>query len=312
MEKIEKLFTHLDGQSASISEELNVTYLDGLLSALNDLLDGNHQVFLEDASKEDIRKAIQLAILKGMRKNVQPNHQMTPDSLGFLVGYFVEQFFEKTLAEQKQITVLDPTIGTGNLMLTVMNHLDGKIEGAGVEIDELLIQLAAAAGDLQQQPIALYRQDALQNLMVEPVDGVVCDLPIGFYPDTEFAENFEIHSEDGMTFAHHLLIEQSMNYTKDGGYLFFLVPNNLFESEQAPLLYSYVQKHAWIQAVVQLPENLFKQKEMGKSLFILQKKVEGGKAVKDVLLAKVPKLDNIPALESFFVQVQKWKKEEKK
>jgi len=312
MEKIEKLFTHLDGQSASISEELNVTYLDGLLSALNDLLDGNHQEFLEDASKEDIRKAIQLAILKGMRKNVQPNHQMTPDSLGFLVGYFVEQFFEKTLAEQKQITVLDPTIGTGNLMLTVMNHLDGKIEGVGVEIDELLIQLAAAAGDLQQQPIALYRQDALQNLMVEPVDGVVCDLPIGFYPDTEFAENFEIHSEDGMTFAHHLLIEQSMNYTKDGGYLFFLVPNNLFESEQAPLLYSYVQKHAWIQAVVQLPENLFKQKEMGKSLFILQKKVDGGKAVKDVLLAKVPKLDNIPALESFFVQVQKWKKEEKK
>lgn len=312
MEKIEKLFTHLDGQSASISEELNVTYLDGLLSALNDLLDGNHQEFLEDASKEDIRKAIQLAILKGMRKNVQPNHQMTPDSLGFLVGYFVEQFFEKTLAEKNQITVLDPTIGTGNLMLTVMNHLDGKIEGAGVEIDELLIQLAAAAGDLQQQPIALYRQDALQNLMVEPVDGVVCDLPIGFYPDTEFAENFEIHSEDGMTFAHHLLIEQSMNYTKDGGYLFFLVPNNLFESEQAPLLYSYVQKHAWIQAVVQLPENLFKQKEMGKSLFILQKKVDGGKAVKDVLLAKVPKLDNIPALESFFVQVQKWKKEEKK
>lgn len=312
MEKIEKLFTHLDGQSASISEELNVTYLDGLLSSLNDLLDGNHQEFLEDTSKEDIRKAIQLAILKGMRKNVQPNHQMTPDSLGFLVGYFVEQFFEKTIAEQKQITILDPTIGTGNLMLTVMNHLDGKIEGAGVEIDELLIQLAAAAGDLQQQPIALYRQDALQNLMVEPVDGVVCDLPIGFYPDTEFAENFEIHSEDGMTFAHHLLIEQSMNYTKDGGYLFFLVPNNLFESEQAPLLYSYVQKHAWIQAVVQLPENLFKQKEMGKSLFILQKKVEGGKAVKDVLLAKVPKLDNIPALESFFVQVQKWKKEEKK
>ncbi|MEG0380492.1 MAG: class I SAM-dependent methyltransferase, partial [Kurthia sp.] len=273
---------------------------------------GNHQEFLEDATKEDIRKAIQLAILKGMRKNVQPNHQMTPDSLGFLAGYFVEQFFEKTLAEQKQITVLDPTIGTGNLMLTVMNHLDGKIEGAGVEIDELLIQLAAAAGDLQQQPIALYRQDALQNLMVEPVDGVVCDLPIGFYPDTEYAEKFEIHSEDGMTFAHHLLIEQSMNYTKDGGYLFFLVPNNLFESEQAPLLYSYVQKHAWIQAVVQLPENLFKQKEMGKSLFILQKKVEGGKAVKDVLLAKVPKLDNIPALESFFVQVQKWKKEEKK
>lgn len=312
MEKFENIFTYLDAQSASLSEQLDVTYLDGLLKVLNELIDDEKKELLQGATKEDIRKAIQLAILKGMRKNVQPNHQMTPDSLGFLVGYFVDEFFEKQLKEEGKLTILDPTIGTGNLMLAVMNQLDGKIQGAGVEIDELLIQLAAASGDLQQQPINLYRQDALQPLMVDPVDGVVCDLPIGYYPDTEHAESFEIHKEDGMTYAHHMLIEQSMNYTKAGGYLFFLVPNNIFESEQAPLLYTFVQKHAWIQAVVQLPENLFKQKEMGKSLFILQKKSDEGKAVKDVLLAKVPKLDNIQGLESFFAQVRKWKKEEKK
>ena len=28
-----------------------------------------------------IRKAFQLAILKGMKESVQPNHQMTPDSI---------------------------------------------------------------------------------------------------------------------------------------------------------------------------------------------------------------------------------------
>lgn len=312
MEKFENIFTHLDTQSSTVSKSLNITYLDGLVKALNQLIEKGNDELLAEASKEEIRKAIQLAILKGMRKNVQPNHQMTPDSLGFLVGYFVDQFFEQKLKEDGKLTILDPTIGTGNLMLAVMNQLDGKIQGAGVEIDELLIQLAAASGDLQQQPINLYRQDALQHLLIDPVDGVICDLPIGYYPDTEFAENFEIHSEEGMTYAHHMLIEQSVNYTKPGGYLFFLVPNNIFESEQASLLYTFIQKHAWIQAVVQLPENLFKKQDMAKSLFIIQKKEENGKPVKDVLLAKVPKLDNIQGLESFFAQVLKWKKEEKK
>lgn len=312
MEKFENIFTYLDTQSSTVSKSLDITYLDGLVKVLNQLIEKGNDELLAEASKEEIRKAIQLAILKGMRKNVQPNHQMTPDSLGFLVGYFVDQFFEHKLKEDGKLTILDPTIGTGNLMLAVMNQLDGKIQGAGVEIDELLIQLAAASGDLQQQPINLYRQDALQHLLIDPVDGVICDLPIGYYPDTEYAENFEIHSEEGMTYAHHMLIEQSVNYTKPGGYLFFLVPNNIFESEQAPLLYTFIQKHAWIQAVVQLPENLFKKQDMAKSLFIIQKKEENGKAVKDVLLAKVPKLDNIQGLESFFAQVLKWKKEEKK
>lgn len=312
MEKIENIFTYLDTQSSTLSEKMDITYLDGLLNALTGLREGEQTELLVDASREDIRKAIQLAILKGMHKNVQANHQMTPDSLGFLVGYFVEQFLDTKLKSEETLEIADLAIGTGNLLLTVMNQLDRNIQGYGVEIDDLLIQLAAVSGDLQQQPINLYRQDALQNLMLDPVDAIVSDLPVGYYPDTEFAENYEIHAEEGMTYAHHMLIEQAINYTKEGGYLFFLVPNNIFESEQAPLLYTYIQKHAWIQAVVQLPENLFKKQELAKSLFILQKKSEDGKAVKDVLLAKVPKLDNIQALESFFAQVQKWKKEEKK
>ena len=36
---------------------------------------------------------------------------------------------------------MDPAVGTGNLLLTVMNLLDGKVEATGVEVDELLIRL---------------------------------------------------------------------------------------------------------------------------------------------------------------------------
>ena len=109
-----------------------------------------------------MRKAIQLAILKGMRESSQPNHQMTPDSLGLLITYFVEQFFEETLKDGT-ISILDPALGTGNLLFTIMNKLDGKVFATGMEVDELLIQLAGDIAELIEQPIELYHQDALRH-----------------------------------------------------------------------------------------------------------------------------------------------------
>ncbi len=310
METIEVLFSFIDKETEKHAESDQSTYLDGLLITLNRWLDAEIKPEVEP-TKEEIRKAIQLAILKGMRQSSQPNHQMTPDSLGLLVGYFVEQFFEKEIKEDHQITMLDPAIGTANLLMTVMNLLDDKIEGFGIEIDELLIQIAASSAELEGQPLSLYLQDALENLMIDPVDAVICDLPVGYYPNEEIAKQYEVKADEGMTYAHHLFIEQSLRYTKDGGYLFFLVPDHLFESEQSQILNKMIAKTAWIQAVVQLPDTLFSSKAHAKSLFVLQKKVDGGKAVKEVLLAKVPNMKNMQALELFFAKVRKWKKENK-
>ncbi len=310
METIEVLFSFIDKETEKLVETDQSTYLDGLLITLNRWLDAEIKPEVEP-TKEEIRKAIQLAILKGMRQSSQPNHQMTPDSLGLLVGYFVEQFFEKEIKEDHQITMLDPAIGTANLLMTVMNLLGDKIEGFGIEIDELLIQIAASSAELEGQPLSLYLQDALENLMIDPVDAVICDLPVGYYPNEEIAKQYEVKADEGMTYAHHLFIEQSLRYTKDGGYLFFLVPDHLFESEQSQLLNKMIAKTAWIQAVVQLPDTLFSSKAHAKSLFVLQKKMDGGKAVKEVLLAKVPNMKNMQALELFFAKVRKWKKENK-
>lgn len=311
MENIEQLFNFIDTKAVALQQAENVTYLEGVLEALNAWLDGEAPEGEWD--RNDIRKGIQLALLKGMRESVQVNHQMTPDSLGLLVGYLVEQFFEDTFAKNESITVLDPAIGTGNLLLTVMNLIGDKVTGAGVELDDLLIQIAAASADLQQQPVALYHQNALLPLLIDPVDAVVCDVPVGYYPDEEYANaNYTIHAESGMTYAHHLFIEKSINQLRDGGYAFFLVPSNIFESEQARQLFSYVKKNTWIQAVIQLPSTLFKKEEMSKSIFVLQKKSEQDKPVKDVLLAKVPSLSNPEALEQFFYRVRQWKKDEGK
>jgi site-specific DNA-methyltransferase (adenine-specific) len=308
MEKIEKLFGMLNEHAEKIEKEQDTTLLEGVLDGLEAWLDGDVDFSQQGATKEDVRKSIQIAILKGMRKGSQPNHQMTPDTLGLLVGYFVEQIFADRLAKEK-LTMLDPAVGTGNLLLTVMNLLDGKVEASGVEVDELLIRLAAATADLTEQPVSLYRQDALQDLLVDPVDAIVCDLPVGYYPNEEVALDYELCASEGMSYAHHLFIEQSVNYTKDGGYLFFLAPTHLFESEQSKQLHKYIQKHAWIQAIIQLPDTMFANKSLEKSIVILQKQGEAFKAPKEVLLAKVPNMQNKQALAMFFEKVKMWQEE---
>lgn len=305
MENIEKLFGMLNEHAEKIEKEHNVTLLEGILDGLEAWLDGEVDFSQDGATKEDVRKAIQIAVLKGMRKGSQPNHQMTPDTLGLLVGYFVEQLFAERLKTEK-ISILDPAVGTGNLLLTVMNLLDGKTEATGVEIDELLIRIAAATADLTEQPVSLFRQDALQDLLVNPADAVVCDLPVGYYPNEDVALDYELCASEGMSYAHHLFIEQSINYTKDGGYLFFLAPTHLFESEQSKQLHKYIQKHAWIQAIIQLPDTMFANKALEKSIVILQRQGKEFNAPKEVLLAKVPNMQNKQALAMFFEKVKMW------
>ncbi|OXS73719.1 SAM-dependent methyltransferase [Lysinibacillus sp. KCTC 33748] len=305
MENIEKLFGMLNEHAEKIEKEHNITLLEGILDGLEAWLGGEVDFSQEGATKEDVRKAIQIAVLKGMRKGSQPNHQMTPDTLGLLVGYFVEQLFADRLKTEK-ISILDPAVGTGNLLLTVMNLLDEKIEATGVEVDELLIRIAAATADLTEQPVSLYRQDALQDLLVSPADAIVCDLPVGYYPNEDIALDYELCPSEGLSYAHHLFIEQSINYTKDGGYLFFLAPTHLFESEQSKQLHKYIQKHAWIQAIIQLPDTMFANKALEKSIVILQKQGKDFKAPKEVLLAKVPNMQNKQALAMFFEKVKMW------
>lgn len=308
MEKFEEIFSFINEQAEKIEKEQDNSFLESVLITLSNTIDGELTLPVKEFTKEELRKAVQLTILKGIRKGSQPNHQMTPDTLGFLLGYFIGQFLEKDL-KNGEVSILDPACGTGNLLFTIMNMYDGKVKATGVEVDDLLIRLASETGELMEQPVTLYHQDALQKLLVDPVDAVVCDLPVGYYPNEDIAVDYELCAKEGMSYAHHLLIEQSINYTKPGGYLFFLIPSNLFETEQAKDLHLYLKKYALIQAVIQLPDNMFKSKLYEKSIFILRKKAEGLTQPKEVLLAKVPQMSNKQAMTLFFDKVNEWKKE---
>lgn len=126
MEKFEQIFKYINDNAEKVAAEQEQDYLEALLQTLEDTLDGKFEWQVVGATKEDMRKAIQIAILKGMRKSAQPNHQMTPDTLGLIVSHFVEQCFEEELKD-RTISLVDPALGTGNLLFTVMNALEGKV-----------------------------------------------------------------------------------------------------------------------------------------------------------------------------------------
>ncbi|WP_408015245.1 class I SAM-dependent methyltransferase [Rossellomorea arthrocnemi] len=318
---VESLFGIIDETATLLQEELACSYLEAVAETGENLFQGDvlqeeaseltkkrlnkkyDEVSLSQLENENIRKAFQFAILKGMKENVQPNHQMTPDSLGLFISYLVNKF----TAGKNKLTILDPAIGTGNLLTTVLNQMPGKeTQSIGVEIDEILIKLAYVGADLQKHPLQLFNQDSLEPLFIDPVDLVLCDLPIGYYPNDLRSQDYELKAEEGHSYAHHLFIEQSLKHTKDGGYLFFIVPNGLFESPHSAQLQGYLKDKADIQGFLQLPLSLFKNKNSAKSILVLQKKKEGIKPPKEVLLAQLPSLSNQRALQDILSKIDQW------
>ncbi|MEK5037900.1 class I SAM-dependent methyltransferase [Sporosarcina sp. FSL K6-3457] len=295
----EKIFSFID----TYAQTTDKLYLEAIIEACGQWLSGEVSPTVSGSvSKEDIRRGIQLAVLKGMKQNAQPHHQMTPDSIGMLIGHIAS----KLAVDEHNLTLLDPAAGTGNLLYTVMNAIGHQVTATAVEIDDVLVRLSAVVAELLEHPVTFYVQDALRPLLVDPVDITISDVPVGFYPDDDNALNYELMPAEGHAYAHHLFIEQSMNHTKPGGHGLFIIPANLFDSEQSSLLHPFLKKQTVIRAVIQLPDSLFKSATHAKSILVLQKPSPEIVATPDVLLAKVPNMTDKRAMALFLQKIDMW------
>ncbi|ENH96936.1 putative DNA-methyltransferase [Gracilibacillus halophilus YIM-C55.5] len=316
---VEHVFHQVDQTTEQLQNELEETYLDSLILVLQYLnnsedlsqvpqgsqskLEDLANVFdQENMENEDVRKIIQLAILKAMKGSTQHQHMITPDSVAMFIGYFIE----KLTSKQKQLTLFDPAIGTGNLLTATMHQLQADVTAYGSEVDQTLIRLAVESANLQQTPIELFHQDSLTPFLLDPVDVVVSDLPVGYYPNDQQARQYELQAPEGHSYAHHLFIEQSLTYTKPGGYAIFLVPNFLFTSDQSDQLKRYITKHAHILSFLQLPLSLFTSEKQAKSIFIVQKQGDQTKAPKQTLMAQLPSFKEVQATQKVLAQIDQW------
>lgn len=329
------LFHTLDNSTKLLKEELEIPYLEALIHTAENLIDNGHvynenntlskefveeleelykEVELEKYEPEMIRQAMQLALLRGMKEDyVQPNHQMTPDSIGSLIAYLIE-----IIAEPKgDIHLADLSVGTGNLLLTIYHFLnqtkDRNMTLSGVDNDELMLSLASTNTTIQRTPVNLIYQDALTNLLLQPADIMVSDLPIGYYPVEEQLSDYQTRftEKENRSYSHYLLIEQAFNYLKADGYGFFLLPSNAFDDENVSVLVQYLQEVGYIQGIIQLPREIFANEESRKSVFVVQKKGPNAKQMGDVLLSNAPDFKDFEAMKIFLGEIAQWKKENK-
>ena len=311
-EKIEKAYGYLLENTQTIQTDLQTNFYDALVEQNAIYLDGQTELTLVkennqrlkdlNLNKEEWRRSFQYLLMKAAQTEpLQANHQFTPDGIGFLLVFLVDQ-----LASSDKVEVLEMGSGTGNLAQTLMNNCQRSLDYLGLEIDDLLIDLAASMAEVMKVDVNFAQGDAVRPQVLKESDVIISDLPIGYYPDDAIASRYQVASPQGHTYAHHLLIEQSLKYLKPGGVAIFLAPNDLLTSEQSPLLKNWMQDHAQVLAMVTLPENLFRSANLAKTIFVFRKQEE---AVVQPFVYPLTDLQDQEDLMKFRESFQNWNKE---
>ncbi|AUW95768.1 class I SAM-dependent methyltransferase [Streptococcus pluranimalium] len=279
--------------------EQNAFYL-GAENAPTKVAENNQALKDLQLSKEEWRRAYQFVFIKASQtEKLQANHQFTPDTIGFLVLYLLEN-----LTSQEHLDVIEIGSGTGNLAQTLLNNSNRDLDYLGLELDDLLIDLSASIAEVMGANVSFVQEDAVRPQILKESDVIISDLPVGYYPNDAIAKRYQVAATDEHTYAHHLLMEQSLKYLKKDGLAILLAPTNLLTSGQSDLLKKWLAGYADILAVITLPETLFGNPANAKSLFVLQKQA---KTKPETFVYHLSDIQNPEILQDFMENLKIWK-----
>lgn len=328
IEKFEKIFNQFLVCVQTLQESLNVSFAEALVETFDNLENGKIKVEMGAPDKETVAKLSKMykeldydnlpqkvkvqvftyLTLKAINDDGRDANQMpTPPIISTVLALIMQ----KLLPKDKKLEIVDPVIGTGNLLYAVINqlkaenHSQDKYKLVGIDNDEEMLNLADVAAHLNKINIELFCQDALMPWMVPSPDAVVADLPIGYYPVDENAKNFATKAEKGHSFAHLLLIEQIIKNLKPAGYGFLVVPKSILSGKVGADFMPWLSKKVYLKAIVELPDNMFKNKFNQKSILVFQNHGENATS-SEVLLTKLDSLKSEDALVKFNVKLNEW------
>ncbi|CAM4164309.1 class I SAM-dependent methyltransferase [Lacicoccus alkaliphilus] len=290
LEKVYQLI--VDGTEKVLEENSGISRVEAMTEVLLSL-----QIEEGKYDYADMRKGVQFAYLYQLNKeSVQPNHQLTPDSIGYLIAHLVQLF-----KEEDEINVLDAGSGTGHLSMTIREHAE-NVNLHGAEVDPVLARFNVALCEFLKVPMDIYPQNIIEPARLTEMDIAVGDLPIGYYPLD--VEGFTTAFKEGRSFAHLLMLEAAMSCLKEDGIGIFVVPSNILE-ENNETIKEFVSTEATLLMFLNLPDTLFKTENMHKSIIVLKK---GYKPIEDieVLLGDVPDFKNAEQMKLFLDRTDAW------
>lgn len=300
---MEKLFKTLDEKAKALNEDNGQSFIENLGLAMEHVYTSERDL-LEQATLQDRRKAFQFSYLSLLQQEeIQANHQITPDSIGLILGFLVKRF----LKDKEELHIADMASGAGHLSASVHEVLsEQKIMHHLVEVDPVLSRVSVHLANFLEIPFDVYPQDAIMPLPFEDAEVVVGDLPIGYYPVDERSQQMALGFEEGHSFSHFLLIEQAVTALEKSGYAFLVVPSNIFEGSNVKQLQNFIATETEMQAFLNLPSTLFKNEKARKSILVLQKKETNVTKPVEVLLANIPDFKSPQQFQGFLQDLNTW------
>ena len=250
-----------------------------------ELLNIYHKLDDVDFNVEEIRKAFQLMVLRAFDEaNLTPG-DITPDTLGIFISYLINKLKGKV----DKLKILDPLVGSGNLLYSVANHLDCDLHLFGIDSSKDLCDIASIQGDLLNYEIEIFCQDTLNNSFSD-IDVVVADI-VGY----------DVKAFEKEYYFPYLCVLQHMASLKEDGYFIGIVPNDFFEHDADGFFKENIVNHGSVLGVLELPVNMFKANP--KSIVIFTKKPLESKKC---LLVELPSFSDPELLNKALIQIEDW------
>ncbi len=300
MEKdiVVQMYEQFNQYSTILKEELKVTYLHAVFLMSRDILEGyvnpdvseDVSLVLDEQlnviqefefSKEDIRKTLVALTLNGYKQDSIRNSEITPDTISLLVGYVANHMFKK----KTRLSVIDPVVGTGSLLTSVCNTLKKDFDLVGIDSNLDNIQLARVFADLQDYSVDYILEDVIES-NITGFDLVVGDVPLYIYDDEYFP---------------HVLVNKTINMLNDDGYALLVIPNDFFEIEGK--FKAEIQEKASMIGLIKLPDDMFVDAKLRKSILLMKKKDEKHQ---DFLLVDLPSLSDQVEFRNSIKKIDNW------
>ncbi len=298
-EHLELFYDCVDESNDILYEAFHKPYFDLIEMTVNNILSGDvvcdcdeetkeklnavyNRIVDVDFTVEDVRKAMQAILLKGFKEMRISNGNTTPDTLGIFIAYLITK-----LHTDSKLTLLDPLCGTGNLLHTVLNHLDKECTCFACDHDLWMTKITKMVSDLLNINVELFFQDT-RNLSLKEMDVILFDMP-----NVALEENKKYFPYEAILHYNQML--------KKNGVMIGILSQDFFDYDKNQEFKKQLLKDSSIIGLVELPDSMFVAKP--KIIVVIQKKVLDKK---NCFMVKLPSFTDVKEFNQSLMEIEAW------
>lgn len=296
MSDLEKLFFKIDKEVEEIKGE--GLYFEGLIKYLTLENDDDYFDIVDNYDKETIRKVYQFLLLKALKELNNPSYDITPEVITMYISHLIECIYG-----DKKVSITDLASGSGSLLINIAALVKGEKELTSVDVDSNYVRLQQNIFNLLETNVEIINQDALKPLNIKKQDIVISDVPFGYYADEDNSLNYKLCSKEGYSLNSLLFIEQAANYLDENGVGMLVIPKKVLELEDS--FKKYLEEDINLNAVITLPDEMFKNASQQKAIILITKKGQT-RLPNQVFLAQIPSFQNKASYAKFIEEFNEW------